>query len=83
MKLSDRVYICENEGCTDYLKTKDRDLNAATNIHFWGLTATQNITFTTPGTGGNKACGDTKIGLESTIDQVSAKQEAACPLGQR
>jgi hypothetical protein len=43
----------------------------------------QNITFTTPGTGGNKACGDTKIGLESTIDQVSAKQEAACPLGQR
>ena len=84
MKLSDRVYICENEGCTDYLKTKDRDLNAATNIHFWGLTATQNITFTTPGTGGNKACGDTTTDIElSGQYQVSAKQEAACPLGQR
>jgi len=86
MKLSDRVYICENEGCTDYLKTKDRDLNAATNIHFWGLTATQNITFTTPGTGGNKACGDTKIQDTQAYDwhlEVSAKQEAACPLGQR
>ena len=86
MKLSDRVYICENEACTDYLKTKDRDLNAATNIHFWGLTATPNITFTTPGTGGNKACGDTKIQDTQAYDwhlEVSAKQEAACPLGQR
>ena len=84
MTLADRVYICENQACADYLKTKDRDLNAATNIHFWGLTATQNITFTTPGTGGNKACGDTQTDIElSGQYQVSAKQEAACPLGQR
>ena len=66
-----------------YLKTKDRDLNAATNIHFWGLTTTPNIVFTTPGTGGNKVCRDTQIGLENTIDQVSAKQEAATALTSR
>jgi len=86
MKLSDRVYICENEGCTDYLKTKDRDLNAATNIHFWGLTATPNIVFTTPGTGGNKACGDTQIQETQARDwnlEVSAKQEAAIALASR
>jgi putative transposase len=81
MKLSDRVYICENSSCADYLKTKDRDHNAAINIHMWGLMATQNVELYTPGTGEIKACGDTQIDYGSTRGQVSAKQEAACPLG--
>jgi putative transposase len=81
MKLSDRVYICENTACADYLKTKDRDLNAAINIHMWGLMATQNVEVYTPGTGGIQACGDTQIGRCRINDQVSVKQEAACPLG--
>jgi putative transposase len=82
MKLSDRVYMCENHLCTDYLKTKDRDLNAALNIHFWGLTATPNINLYTPGTGGINACGDTSADVSNQY-QVSVKQEAACPLGLR
>lgn len=73
LKLSDRVYICENPGCTDYLKTKDRDHNAAINIHIWGLMAT-NVNLYTPGTGGIEACGDTLSGL-SNQGQVSTKQE--------
>jgi putative transposase len=80
--LSDRVYICENHLCTDYLKTKDRDLNAALNIHFWGLTATPNINLYTPGTGGINACGDTSADVSNQY-QVSVKQEAACPSGLR
>jgi putative transposase len=81
MKLSDRVYICENAACADYLKTKDRDLNAAINIHAWGLMATPNIRLYTPGTGEIQACGDTQIDHGYIGGQVSAKQEAACPLG--
>jgi putative transposase len=84
MKLSDRVYICENTRCADYLKTKDRDQNAAINIHAWGLMATGNIRLHTPGTGGIQACGDTPTYDIQAIDwyhEVSAKQEAACPLG--
>ena len=51
------------EPCTDYLKTKDRDINAANNIHMWGLTSTPNIAFKkhTAGTAGINACGDTSI----------------------
>lgn len=84
MKLSDRVYICENSQCTDYLKTKDRDYNAALNILFWGLGATSNIDIYTPGTGGIQACGDTIAQDSRAADwhfEVSAKQEAACPSG--
>jgi putative transposase len=84
MKLSDRVYICENKQCADYLKTKDRDQNAAINIHAWGLMATGNIRLYTPGTGGIQACGDTPTYDIQAIDwyhEVSAKQEAACPSG--
>lgn len=80
MRLTDRVYICENTRCSDYLKTKDRDVNAAQNIWFWGLAATPNITLYTPGIGGIQACGDTSTD-QSNHDQVSAKQEAACPSG--
>jgi transposase len=75
MKLSDRVYICENEICTDYLKDKDRDLNAAINIHIWGLMATK-IVLNTPGIGEIKACGDTSTDHCCADDQVSEKQEA-------
>lgn len=85
MKLSDRVYICENNRCADYLKTKDRDWNAAINIHFWGLTATQNINLHTPGMGGINACGDTSAQDDDHfIEQhlgVSMNQEAVCPSG--
>lgn len=82
MKLSDRVYICENNTCPDYLKTKDRDINAAMNIHFWGLMATTGISFfdkNTSGTGGINACGDTSTN-RSNHDLVSGKQEAGCLL---
>ena len=78
MKLSDRVYICENEICTDYLKAKDRDLNAAINIHFWGLAATD-IVLNTDGTSEIKACGDTRTQNDLVYTrslEVSEKQEA-------
>jgi len=80
MKLSDRVYVCENHKCTDYLKTKDRDQNAAMNIHFWGLMATPNIVYTL-GTGEIKACEDTSAGI--TEYSMSGIDEAgSCtPLG--
>lgn len=80
MKLSSRVYVCENTQCTNYLKTKDRDVNAAINIHVWGLMGTTNINLYTPGTGGIDACGDT-LTSPSNQDWVSTKQEAAYPLG--
>ena len=53
--------------CNDYLKTKDRDINAANNIHMWGLTSTPNITFKkhTAGTAGIDACGDTSTQVVS------------------
>lgn len=86
MKLSDRVYICENSKCSDYLKTKDRDHNAAINIHVWGLMATPSIQLYTPGTGGIKACGDTLTHECQAYDwhhEVSEKQEAADALASR
>ena len=61
MKLSDRVYIYENPKCNDYLKTKDRDINAATNILFWGMAATDYGLFLDPNTEGTSeiyACGE-------------------------
>jgi putative transposase len=82
MKLSDRVYVCQNEKCDDYLKTKDRDVNAARNIHFWGLMATPELKFVsnTPGTGGIQACGDATSDCYDVSDQVSVKQETDQPL---
>ena len=66
MKLSDRVYICENEKCADYLKAKDRDWNAALNIHFWGLMGTPGIELkNTEGTSGIDACGEPSANIES------------------
>ena len=88
MKLSDRVYLCENTKCADYLKAKDRDWNAALNIHFWGLlgTSIQLIDSSTEGTSGINACGESSTSTESVrtdMDWGSLNQEAACPLGQR
>lgn len=37
MTLSCRTYICQNVLCNDYLRTKDRDINAAMNIKSWGI----------------------------------------------
>lgn len=79
MKLSDRVYECINPSCTDYLKTKDRDHNAAINIQIWGLMATDNIQLYTPGIGEIKACGDTQSCLVNITNDVSVKQEASRP----
>jgi len=78
MKLSDRVYVCENPKCNDYLKAKDRDINAATNIHFWGLMATEGVSFVsnTDGISEINACGDTITCQSNIIDEVSMKQEA-------
>ena len=84
MKLSDRVYICENEKCADYLKAKDRDWNAALNIHFWGLMGTRiELIESTEGTSGINACGEPSTEYVSGHIQGSLNQEAACPLGQR
>jgi putative transposase len=89
LKLSDRIYICQNPVCNNYLKTKDRDINAANNIHMWGLTSTPNITFKkhTAGTAGINACGDTSTQVVSVIStdlpEVSMKQEACGPLAHR
>lgn len=87
MTLADRVHVCYNPKCADYLVEKDRDTNAANNILFWGLMLVDGSRFTTntPGTGEINACGDTFVpdSQASWHQEVSAKQEAACPLGQR
>ena len=84
MALSDRVYVCHDPKCNDYLKTKDRDVNAATNILFWGMAATDsNLFLNTDGTSEINACGE-PIACQSNIpDEGSMIQEAACPLRQR
>ena len=88
MTLADRVHVCYNPACADYLVEKDRDTNAANNILFWGLMLVDGSRFTTntPGTGEINACGDTFVPDSQAYDwhqEVSMKQEAACPLGQR
>jgi putative transposase len=83
LKLSDREFICQNSSCNDYLKAKDRDINAAINIHFWGLMQTK-IEFLevvdTDGTSEINACGDTQQALcDQAYDWpigVSTNQEA-------
>ena len=74
--------ICENTKCNDYLKTKDRDVNAANNILFWVLMATEgiNIVSNTDGMSEINACGDTTTDCSDVNDQVSLNQEAACSL---
>ena len=61
----------------------DRDVNAATNILFWGLAATPDIEVNTPGTGGINACGDTRtqpvLAYDNTVE-VSRKQETQSTL---
>lgn len=77
MTLKDRVYICENPRCDEYLIAKDRDLNAAMNIKIWGIMATPNIRLYTPGTGEIQACGDiiTQDRVVHCDLEVSMKQE--------
>jgi len=51
--LANRVYVCENVSYNEYLKTKDRDVNAAMNIHV-GINRCTRIKIQY-----SKACGDT------------------------
>ena len=89
LKLSDRIYICNNPECTDYLRTKDRDENAAKNIHFWGIASTDYDLFlksNTDGTSGINACGDTSADDNfeySRSYRVSTNQEACGSLVHR
>ena len=81
MTIADRIFVCQNPVCDDYLKTKDRDINAATNIHFWGLLATK-IVLNRAGTARINACGDTRTQNVVTTSEVSVKQEATGSLVQ-
>lgn len=78
LELSDREFTCQNVLCSNYLKAKDRDINAAINIHFWGLMQTPNIELVTntDGTSEINACGDTNVCYQDIDNKVSMKQES-------
>lgn len=82
MALDIRNWTCPSCGAQ-----LDRDVNAATNILFWGqLMIDPQLMSSTPGTGGIQACGDTTISDSQAYDwhqAVSAKQEAAYALASR
>jgi putative transposase len=72
MTLDMRNWTCPN--CN---QEHDRDLNAALNIKFWGIMATDYNKFVnTDGMSGINACGDTSTEYCGTDVQVSLKQEA-------
>ena len=77
MALSERVYVCHNLKCNDYLKTKDRDVNAATNILFWGMAATDSELFAvnTGGTSEINACGESTCCQDVDGNKSSIMQE--------
>lgn len=77
MALDVRNWVCP--ACSAQL---DRDVNAATNILFWGLMQVDSqMISSTPGTGGINACGDIIISDVSIRHQtVSMKQEDAIAL---
>jgi len=77
--------VSENLACADYLIAKDRDINAAMNIAFWGILATK-VKLNRAGTARINACGDTstRTDLEySESQEVSLKQEACGSLVHR
>ena len=81
MALDVRNWTCP--GCGAQL---DRDVNAVTNILFWGqLIIDPQLMSSTPGAGGIQACGDTSPSHSPAMSYmtVSAKQEAAHALASR